>query len=217
MIVPAMTIQEIYKELFEDVKNIETKLEYCRKEFRREVLQTNKYPMDRYYECKTPKKKNLFIATFTAIKRGDNNNPIIGIYGIYSRPEGKYAATLNREKNLMSIYPPHFFNRYKERIFNNISMSAEDIIKHYFKNNWGFLAAIVNTDITAVYKCFENDGSIDIVATTDEGYCFGERQGNITIVKTIISDNMLFENQKPLFNELREKYSNFMKNKFGIK
>lgn len=212
-----MTIQEIYKELFEDVKNIEGKLEYCRKEFRRDVLQTNKYPIDKYYECKTPKKRNLFVAIFTAIKRGDNNNPIIGIYGIYSRPEGKYAATLNREQKLMSIYPPHFFDRYKERILKNDSIPTEEIIKHYFKNNWGFLAAIINEDIASVYRCFENDDGVDIVATTDEGYCFGERQGNITIVKTIISDDMLFENQKPLFNKLREEYSTFIKCKFRIK
>lgn len=217
MIVPAMTIQEIYKELFEDVKNIERKLEYCRNEFRRDVLRTNKYPINKYYECRTPKKKNLFIAIFTAIKRGDNNNPIIGIYGIYSRPEGKYAATLNREKKLMSIYPPHFFDRYKERIVNNDSILPEEIIKHYFKNNWGFLATIVNEDIVSIFRHFENDEGVDIVATTDEGYCFGERQGNITIVKTIISDDMLFENQKPLFNRLREEYTTFMRSKFGIK
>ena len=217
MIVPAMTIQEIYKELFEDVKNIEQKLEYCRKKFRRDVLHTSKYPISKCYKCETPKKKNLFVVIFTAIKRSDNNNPIIGIHAIYSRPEGKYAATLNRDENLMSIYPPHFFDRYKERIFNNDSMLAEDIIEHYFRNNWGFLAIIPNNDIASVYRCFENDEGVDIMATTDEGFCFGERQGNITIVKTIISDDMLFENQKNFLNPLREEYSNFIESKFGMK
>ena len=40
MIVPSMTVQEIHKELFKDFESLRNKLEYYRKDFKREVLNT---------------------------------------------------------------------------------------------------------------------------------------------------------------------------------
>ena len=59
----------------------------------------------------------------------------------------------------------------------------------------------------AVFKCFEEHYSnekVDIVAAVNQGYCFGEIQENVTIIKTIISEEQLFEDQKKLFPSLLE-------------
>ena len=125
--------------------------------------------------------------------------PILSIYGIYFRPEGKYAVALTLDMNIISIYPPHFFKRYRERIVKDESISNEDIIRQYFKNDWGLMGVVVKEDFESVYHCFENDNKDDkvsFVAATSKGYCFGEKQGNVNIIKTIISEDMLFENQK---------------------
>lgn len=218
MIVPSMTVQEIHKEVFEDLKNLRTKLDECRKDFKKTVLRHSRYPLTKSYNCRTSEKKNLFIADFTARKRSDWKKPILSIHGIYSRPEGKYAVAPSVEMNIISIYPPHFFKRYRERIVKDESISNDEIIRQYFKNDWGFMGAIVNKDFESIYHCFEDDDENDkvsFVAATSQGYCFGEKQGNVNIIKTIISENMLFENQKPVFSKLKNAFEEANKERYG--
>jgi hypothetical protein len=83
---------------------------------------------------------------------------------------------------IISIYPPHFFKRYRERILKDESISNEDFIRHYFRNDWGFMGAVVNENYESVYHCFEDDNKdekVSFVAATSQGYCFAERQGNV--------------------------------------
>lgn len=218
MIVPSMTVKEIHKEVFEDIKNLKNKLDECRNDFKKWVLKSSHYPLTKSYDCKTREKKNLFIVDFTAIKRSSWKKPILSIYGIYSRPEGKYAVAPTIDMNISSIYPPHFFQRYRERIVKDESLSNEDIIRQYFKDDWGFVGAVVNDDFESVYHCFENDDEndkVNFVAAASAGYCFGEKQGNVNIIKTIISEEMLFENQKPLFAQLKNDFKKFNKERYG--
>ncbi len=218
MIVPSMTVQEIHNELFEDAKNLGNKVDYCHKDFMRAVLKTNRYPYKKSYECKTKEKKNLFIVTLTAMKRSSRREPNIGIFGIYTRPEGNYAVALTLDMKITSIYPPHFFKRYRERIVKDDSMSNIDIIKHHFENGRGFIGAVVDEHFESVYHCFENDNKddkVDFVAASTEGYCFGEKQGKINIFKTIVSEEMLFDNQKPLFDKLRNALNEKCKEYYG--
>jgi hypothetical protein len=219
MIVPSMTIQEIHKEVFNDIKNLRSKVDECRKNFKKAVLKGNHYPLRKSYDCMTRERKNLFIVDFMALKRSDWKKPIMSIYGIYSRTEGLYAFSLTMEMNILSIYPPHFFKRYRERIVKDESISNEDMIRQYFKNDWGFMGALVNENFESVYHCFENDDENDIVsfvAATSQGYCFGEKQGSVNIIKTIISEEMLFENQKSMFNELKRAFKEANKDKYGV-
>ena len=218
MIVPSMTVQEIHKEVFEDLSNLQITLNVCRKDFRKTVLRSSRYPLTKSYNCITRKKKNLFIADFTAIKRSNFEKPILSLYGIYSRPEGKYAVAPSIDLNIITIYPPHFFRRYRERIVKDESISSEEIIRQYFKNDWGFMGAVVNEDFESVYHCFEKDDKndkISFVAATSQGYCFGEKQGNVNIIKTIISEDMLFESQIFLFNELKNAFREVNKERYG--
>lgn len=208
MIVPSMTVKDIHDELFKDVNSLRDKVENCRKDFKKTVLRSSRYPLTKSYDCKTKEKRNDFVIGFTALKRSNWKAPIIYLYGLYSRPEGKYAASLTLDMKVISIYPPHFFKRYRERIIKDDSISNEDIIRFYFKNDWGFSGAIINKDFESVLHCFESDSEIDIVnfvAATSQGFCFGDKQGDVFIFKTIITEDMLFDDQKPLFFELRQR------------
>ncbi|MCL2246416.1 MAG: hypothetical protein FWC10_04815 [Lentimicrobiaceae bacterium] len=213
-----MTVQEIHKELSEDIKNLRSQLDNYHKDFKKAVLKGSRYPLTKSYDCKTRKKKNLFVITLTAIRRSNWKKPILSIYSIYTRPEGNYAVPLSLDMNIASIYPPHFFKRYRERIVRDESISNEDIIRLYFRNDWGFLGAVVNKDFESVYHCFETDDKDDrvsFVATTSQGYCFGEKQGNVNIIKTIISEEMLFDNQKPLFESMKSTFNKCNKDRYG--
>ena len=218
MIVPSMTVQEIHNEIFEDMKNLKVKLEDYRKNFKKTVLKSSRYPLTKSYDFVTKEKQNLFIVDFTALKRSNWKKPIISIFAIYSRPEGKYAVAPSVDMKITTLYPPHFFKRFRERIIKDESISNEDLIRHYFKNDWGFMGAVVNKDFESVYHCFENDNKDDVVSfvgVTSQGYCFGEKQGNVNIIKTIISEQMLFENQKPLFQDLKNSFKLANKDRYG--
>jgi hypothetical protein len=84
MIVPSMTVHEIHKEVFEDLKNLKYKMDDCRNEFKKAVLRSSRFPLTRSYEFKTREKGNVFFVDFTALKRSDWKRIILTIYGIYS-------------------------------------------------------------------------------------------------------------------------------------
>lgn len=218
MIVPSMTVQEIHKEVFDDIRNLQNKLQETPEDFKKNVLRSNRFPFTKSYEFKTREKKNLFIVDFTAIKRSYWKKPILTIYAIYSRPEGKYAVALSVDMNFITIHPPHFFKRYRERIIKDDSFSNDEIIRLYFKNDWGFAGAVINEDFETVYHHFESDNKnekLSFVGANSQGYCFGEKQGNINILKTIISEEMLFENQKSIFSKLKNALKEFNKERYG--
>jgi hypothetical protein len=218
MIVPSMTVQEIHKEVFEDFNTLQSKIDQLNDDFRRIVLKGSHYPLTKSFNCKTNEKNNIFIVQFTAFKRSAWKKPLMCTYGIYSRPEGKYAISPSLDMNTSTIYPPHFFKRYRERILKDDSISNEDLIRHYFKHDWGFMGAVVNENFESVYHCFENDNKdekVSFVCASNQGYSFGDKQGNVNIIKTIISDEMLFENQKQTFSELKRAFQNAYKDRYG--
>lgn len=53
MIVPSMTIQEIHKEFFQDIKNLKSILEEYRVDFKKAVLKSSRYPLTKSYDYKT--------------------------------------------------------------------------------------------------------------------------------------------------------------------
>lgn len=218
MIVPTMTVQEIHKEILEDINNLDNKLNGLKKEFRKIVLRKSQYPLTKSYEYITREKNNLLVIGYTALKRSDCDNPIIHFYGIYSRIEGKYAAAPTLDMNMCTIYPPHFFKRYRERIVKDDTISNDDLIRLYFRNDWGLVGAKINKEHENVYHNFEyvdKNEKIDIVCVNSQGFCFGEKLGNINIIKTIVTEEMLFENQKYVFQELKNVFNEMNRERYG--
>lgn len=216
MIVPAITVKEIHEEVFQDLKSLNSKMQYSYNEFKDLVLASSYYPFIRSYELIT-KKNNLICIEFTARKRSDWRKPILSIYGIYNRQDGKYAFSPTIDKNIISIFPPHFFSRYRERIVKDDTLSNDQIIKHYFKHDWGFMGVKVDDKFKEVYHDFENDSdeSVSFVAATSLGYCFGEKQSKINVIRTIISEDMLFDNQKQVFANLRNAFNEANKSRYA--
>ena len=206
MIVPAMTAEEIRKEMLDDMRSVpSSKMDAFRKNFRSLVLRSSKFPINKSYEYRTDR-KNLLTITLNAQKRGKHSDPNICVYCVYERREGKYAAVWSLS-NRVTIFPPHFFDRYQKRILKDDSLSRNEVIRRCITNNGGHLSLEINDDVESVFKCFEghySDEIINIVSATLDGYCFGEIHGKTVIMKTIISENMLSDRQKKLFPALQE-------------
>jgi len=221
MIVPSMTLNEIHKELYSDFDTLESTIDNFHRDFKRKVLKSSRYPVYHSYDCRTRFKKNLFVVNLYASKRGDWAKPLIAICAIYNRPEGNYLATLAIDKNMTTIYPPHFFKRYRERIVKDLKSSNEDIIKLYLlRNRWGFVAAPSDEKYQGLYNIFEpemNGTDISFVCVNSEGFCFAEKLGNVSVIKTIISEDMLIDDQKVVFAKLKEDFELSNKSMFGAR
>ncbi len=217
MVVSTMTLQEIHKELFADLHTLNPKLINEKKEFRRKVLKTFRYPYTFTFDYYTKENRNLFIISLTALSKRNAEKPLLSIYGIYARPEGSYAAALSVDFRVTSIYPPHFFKRYRERIVKDDKISNKQLIRLYFDNCCGFYGIVANEKHAAVYNIFESDDNdgVSFVGATDEGYCFGTSFGNINIVKTIVSEKMLFDDQIELFHNLRKSFNKENTDRYG--
>ncbi|MBK8622637.1 MAG: hypothetical protein IPN79_12995 [Saprospiraceae bacterium] len=205
MIVPSMTYEEIHIEMIRDAKDFLIKIFTYHKQFDREVLKTSRFPVIRSYDFVTKERKNKYNVTFKAKKRSHRRNPAITFYTVFDRPEGKYAVCTADLKSVF-IYTPHFFKRYRERILKDDTISNKNLIKLFFRNDWGFRATTVDKNFEEVYHSFEDstpNEKVCFVAALANGYCFGEYQGTVSVLKTIISEEMLFEKQKKIFKTLQ--------------
>lgn len=205
MIVDSMTLEEIHKELHNDARNTMKTVDYRASTFRGVVLKSRTFPVIRHYECSTIGRKNRFFVKFMAIKRGDHSNPYMESYCIYSRPEGLYCAILGHVEGFTIIIPPHFFSRYRERVVRNDQISGTDLIHLFVRRYWQFYFANFPADGREVFDEMEDvlaAEKVDRIGVCTDGLVFGERIGDINLIKTIIPGRMLLKNQYPLYYSL---------------
>lgn len=209
MIVPSMSLGEIHNELVNDYRNVVTKKDLFFKEFRRLVLKASNFPFTRTYECTTPIKKNTFIIMFSALTRSQENKPEFSVYVVYNTAKGKYLASMIFQTKMITIYAPHFFRRYRERILKDNSISNDEIIRDYIKRDRGFTGGFVTKQAEACFKSFEEqhqDEPVNFSAATLDGYCFGFKEGNNIMVRTIISPEMVKDDQRELFALMKRQF-----------
>lgn len=207
MIVSSMTSEEIRTTLWKEWSNKQPWVEECKKVFRRCVVKSSHFPIAAIYERRNT--GMLFVLHFFANSKKNANVPLITSYCVYDLPEGKYAASISIN-GIIQLYPPHFFHRYKERILKEDVDSPVDLIKLFFKNNSGCVISVKDINFQSVgmtYDEFLQGEHFDAVATCNEGYIFCKLQGQLHIMKTIISEDMVFENQKSLFDKLRAEFN----------
>lgn len=209
MIVPSMSLREIHNELKSDYSNVVTKKDLFFKEFRRLVLKASNFPFTRTYECTTPIKKNLFVITFSAPSRRYENKPEYSAYVVYNTAKGKYLASLIIQQDIITIYSPHFFRRYRERILKDDLISNDEIIRNYIKKDRGFTGGFVTKQVEDCFKSFEEqhkEEPVNFAGATLDGYCFGFKEGNNIIVRTIISPEMVKDDQRELFITMKKQF-----------
>jgi len=180
MIVPAMSVTEIYKELARDYDYCVSRIQRDMNQYRRAIIKSSKFPM-----CFKPidyvaPSRNHFIILVEAKSKRDASDPFITFVGYYLRPEGIYAAmafpTSGGEKRIF-LYPPHFFERYKERYLKE-EVTTLDSIKTYFKINSANILEFTEGD--------------KFRGSCNQGFVFGEKLlTNVFIIKTFVSNEML--------------------------
>ena len=209
MIVDSMTLQEIHRELHEDIRTTVGTLDNRLRKFGSVVLKTSRFPIRRHYECKSIQKRNRFWVMLTAVKRGEWDDPVIDYYCVFDRPEGLFCSVLDPRGGNTFVFPPHFFSRYRERVLGGSDMSGPDLIRHFVNRIWMWSFLLLSDDrqngIASVDEVLSKE-KIDFMAYHPDGVMFGERCDNVYLIKTIVTCDMLFRDQKELLDELFEVY-----------
>lgn len=212
-----MTLEEVARQFQGDYSNILAKRKTFQPKFSSLVKRSSRFPVRAQYEYISHTNHNRYIYFYSAEKRGQWDEPHCIVVGIYERPEGKYAVTSTNAGHTFLIYPPHFFVRYRERILKDDTIYGDELIKRYFKVNDRFTKEPLSEEHTKAYRKYESDDESVQAARCAEGNIFLEIQSpRVVLIKTIISDEMLFEDQKEAFSRLADQLEDTKDIKFRV-
>ena len=209
MIVNTMSLLEIHAELHRDIESLESSIWHKADLFASAVKKANRYPLVRHYPFTSKTRKNRYHVLFIAYKRSDWKKAIFKIYCIYNRPDGLYMAILDRNLHRTYIFPPHFFARYRERVVKDATILPEDLIHLFASRTWTMSFKLLPTELQKQLKSlygYPKDELLQFQAMIPDGLILGERTGDIILGKTIITREMLFENQIEGYEALHARY-----------
>ncbi|MBO4761201.1 MAG: hypothetical protein J5520_05550 [Bacteroidales bacterium] len=207
MIVPTMTLEEIARQYLGDFPNFVAKRRCFQPKFETLVKRSTRYPVTVQYEYISHTNKNRYFFCYSAFKRSDWKAPHCNVVGVFEGEGGKYAVVSANMKKAVIIFTPHFFARYRERILGGEEIHGDELIKRFFKRNQRFAKAEMDKRFARAYRKYENDESVSYAARVNEGNVFLKiYSGYIVLCKTILSDEMLKDEQVEAFGELKAQY-----------
>lgn len=183
MLVYTMSEKEIENEFYEDLENVKRYLEHKKHRFRRKVIKSNKFPVLDIIKYKTPKRNNWIIIFEAKNKNEIVDKAQVSIIVTYNSNKGLYAIAVTMINGLLRLctYPPHFFQRFRNRTIAD--KSGIDLIIDYFLTNPNYAVDFGKTD---------QDNNVDIFSSTESGVSLGcLTPRNNFIFKTFISKSML--------------------------
>ena len=187
MIVTSMTDEELLAEVSKDYSSCVNRVKKDFNIYRRAIIKSSKFPI--YFKPieYTSPRNNRFLLFIEAKSKKDSTGPFMTFVTYFLKPEGIYAIMIypnsNNSKSI-TIYPPHFFERYKERYLEK-DIDTLEAIKEFFKYN---SANIIQFTEGTYYR-----------GSCNHGFVFGEKLGeNINILKTFITKDMLKGDQNSL-------------------
>ena len=187
MIVTSMTDEELLIEVSKDYGSCLSRVQKDYNFYRRTIVKSSKFPI--YFKPieYTSSRKNKFLLFIEAKSKKDSTNFLMTFVTYYLKPEGIYAIMIYPKSNYSKtivIYPPHFFERYKERYLGR-DIDTLDSIKEFFRYN---SSNIIQFTEGNYYR-----------GSCTHGFVFGEKLNeNINILKTFITENMLKGDQNSL-------------------
>lgn len=200
MIVPAMTYNEIIDEIKRDIPFVFDLSVKKDRKVRRLVLKASVFPL-RIYSFVTSKNKNRWLLTWEAHNRKNiNDNILFAMICIANHANGRLAImpNFNNSKDLsFSIFLPHFFQRFAERI--KIDSTGEDLIRRYFQYNANFGIDIKKEMVS------ETKYTILATGTSTEGVALGHQLADGSFLfKTFITYEMSKGEQVDTFAKSEE-------------
>lgn len=198
MIVPAMSKDEIIKEMLHDFDIVRRKSVYILKDVQKQLIKSKKYPFVQAYDYVTPKTKNNWIY----ILEFQNKKDIFQTFVNYHYTSIGLMAGLVTNDMEITFYTGHFFSRFVEREGLNIS-NPIDKIKEFFKLN-PILGSEVQEELEG--------GAREFIGRVKTGVVLGiQSKKNILVCNTYLSNEMLRKDQALITNSLNAELDNYQR------
>ena len=226
-----MTNLEVYNELVADLPKLKIRANTLMPKVVQGFRKERKFPAWQCYEYTHQESKNKYLLSFYAASVKNVEKPVVDYIGVTSDSAGrviiKWETWLYRKDNTVdfigtraiSYYCGHFYSRYRERVWPNVEMSANELVCRYFTRNKKVVPIKLNEDIQQRYKeygefaqygmqvadgiCFTNQGCEGDESTV------GDRNGNFISAVwyyTIVSKNLLTERQTDAIADGQREY-----------
>ena len=197
MLLPTMTLDEIYKAVYADESFIMRKLYESAKDFGRRALKCTQYPYKHKYVCKSYKSNIEYTMYFRCFKRRQWDNPLYCVVTSYSHEDGTTALAIGLENKILSVFTSHFWSRFRERYLEDMSRPIQESIDFFFinSNSQGVVDGVMrqNTD-----RYVPNENVQYYAVANCLGVCFCEKEcdnDNVEIYNTYLPLRMLADEQ----------------------
>lgn len=194
MITTTMTEKELVVEVTTDYLNAFRYSDHLDKKFRRVVIKARQFPVRMCYEYCSPRKNKWLIFCESRSKKEVLDNSRITLVAIFDTSIGIHAVmgTFTGGKMHFVMYPPHFFSRYRQRSF--INMTGIPLIKRFFSHNYNYVY-----DINIV-TLSENTMQTEVHGSTADGVALGYKTAEENVLfKTFVTYDMLKGEQIAIF------------------
>lgn len=189
MVVASMTIEEIYKEVMNDLESVQRKGHAQAIVFQNEMKRKNLDHEVRVVSYKTAQfnEWNIMLAIerdrikkMYYLRTNDNVGTVAYVIQFFTESDEKFLIKMNT----------HFFKRYNERLHLGLTKPA-DVIKHFFKHNF-------DNDQGASEMLPNGQRLVQFVYGTGVGIGWQDDAKKVVHVKTFIANETLNKTQKSL-------------------
>jgi len=214
MIVQSMNINEILRQVESDIHSSQfrNKHDSMLRLFVKTMRLRQDYPVTMNMHWTHPVSKNRWILSMRAYTPRQKRDPHWLMYCYFDLANGKYviAPTVStKHHQVWALHPPHFFKRYRERILENSTMTPMQVIETFLERNDSM---VQQPDRIGGYNryAFMSTEKRDFSGKIHDGNIFGQcfdtlAYGRVFVIKTVVSDSMLFRSQRKIFEEMNEK------------
>lgn len=225
MVVPSMSTREIYDSLMADRKKLDIKGKSLLPKIIKQFKKENKFPAWKWVEYTHQQSRNKYLIMYYSQSREqadktsvqyvafmeEDNQRLVIQWGCW--PYRKHGAIEYIMTRSISFYCPHFFQRYRERVWNNTNISYNELLCRYFSRNNAAIPLELNESIQ---RNFQKYDKLSLAFRQRDGICFvrnameGEETTigtphdntlNITVYYTIVTNSMLFDEQEAAIKE----------------
>lgn len=141
MLVPTMTPEEIYAEMYKDAAWLQNRVNNkLIDEAKKKAKRAKRFPHVSLNTLISEKTNIEYKIVFYTYQHGDWDRPRMFIYTKYTHEMGKTLVYIEQSKFAIRIYTPHFMQRYKERQHEHVQefspLANKDIEFFFLLRNW---------------------------------------------------------------------------------
>ena len=225
-----MSHREIYDALFADREKLQIKAKALIPKMVKQFKKDGKFPAWKWAEYTHQKSRNKFLIIYYVPSADQVENPKVSWVAFMEEdkqrvviqwgcwPYRRFGSMDVIMVRAISLFCPHFFQRYRERVWNDSAMSYNDLLCRYFSRNQSAIPLRLTEDIQRNYKQY---GEYSYSFQQVDGVCFVEHgmEGDeltigtpedntlgITLYYTIVTNAMMTEIQKKAVNRGGKEY-----------